>query len=414
LIQINLKEWGDIGDLDAYKENPFIPISDIINESKEFIEIKDASSRGIRLKAKNFVGFIPLDENYLLIVNPKVTVEDFLYILFRAQGKKVKPKDFERVVSTCREKGLEYPNMFHFLLYVLLQELEKVKTAGFLKRSIPKIENRRSIKGKILVKETLLKNYAIGKRNEIWCSYYDISKKIPENIAIKFTLWLLLNMSDMPHSVVTEFFERYRYFSEIALPSTIDFLEEIEDIIERNRIPTSRQYYMDILNLCVFFITHSKLEYQSGKNIKLRAFVIDMNATFEEYIRCVLKDGLSKEITINKESRPLFDNKNLNEFSVEPDYPIIVNNNFICIADAKYKERPSTNDFYQILAYLDVFGLKKGILIYPQFGNENETEIHIRGEKEIWIYSMNLKNLKDSEEKLVSFIERTVHEGAIH
>ncbi len=413
MIQINLKEWEDIGDIDAYKENPFIPISDIIDESKEFIEIKDVSSRGIRFKAKNFVGFIPLDENYLLIVNPKVTVEDFLYILFRAQGKKVKPKDFERVVSTGREKGLEYPNIFHFLLYVLLQELEKVKTAGFLKRSIPKIENRRSIKGKILVKETLLKNYALGKRNEIWSSYYDISKKIPENIAIKFTLWLLLNMSDMPHSVVTEFFERYRYFSEIALPSTIDFLEEIEDIIEKNRIPTSRQYYMDILNLFVFFITHSKLEYQSGKNIKLRAFVIDMNATFEEYIRCVLKDGLSKEIMIKKESKYLFDDK-LNEFPIDPDYPILVNKNYVCIADAKYKQKPPKDDFYQILAYLDVFGLKKGILIYPQFEIENETEIRIRGEKRIWIYRMNLKNLKDSEKRLLDFIERTVHEGAIH
>ena len=408
MIQINLKEWEDIANLEEYKEHPFIPVFEIINRSKDYIEIIDTSRDGIRIKAKNFVGFIPLDDNYLLIVSPKVIVEDFLYMLFRARGKKTEPTDFERIVKTGRERGLEYPNVFHFLLYVLLQELEKIRTVGFLKKAIPKTENRKSIKGKILVKETILKNHALGKKNEVWCSYYELSKNIPENIAIKFTLWLLLNISETPRSAVTEFFERYRYFYGITLPSKMDFLERVEDSIEKNKIPTSRQYYMDILNLCIFFITHSKLDYRSGKEIKLRAFVIDMNAVFEEYIRWVLTDNLSKEITVKRVVMPLFDDMSSNGYNVDPDYVFTEKDSFICIADAKYKQEPSTDDFYQILTYLDVFDLQKGILIYPKFESEPETEKFIRGEKKIWIYRMNLEKLKDSEEKLLSFIREII------
>jgi 5-methylcytosine-specific restriction endonuclease McrBC regulatory subunit McrC len=413
LIQINLKEWEDIGALEEFKEQPFIPVFEINKESKEYIEIKDTSKGGVRIKAKNFVGFIPLEDNYLLIVSPKVPVEDFLYILFRAQGKRIQPKDFERIVKTGRERGLEHLNTFHFLLYVLLQELEKIRTVGFLKRSNLRIENRKSIKGKILIKDTILKNHVVGRKDEIMCSYYDLSKNIPENVAIKFTLWLLLNLPEMPRSAIGEFFERYRYFYDISLPVDIDFLDKVEEIVGRNKIPISRQYYTDILNLCVFFITHSKLEYKAGKEVKLRAFVIDMNTVFEEYIRVVLKDGISDNITIKKTSKLLFDNRTSSEFRIDPDYVFVVNDSSICIADAKYKEKPSIDDFYQILAYLDVFNLKTGILIYPLFENESEIEKFSRGEKEIWIYRMNLEKLKDSEERLISFIEGRVNERTL-
>lgn len=416
MIQINLKEWEDMDVLEDFREHPYIPVFKIDENSKDYIEIKDISHDGIRIKAKNFVGFIPLNEEYLLVVSPKAMVEDFLYMLFRAQGKKVRPKDFERVVKTGRERGLEYQNVFQFLLFVLFQELEKIRTIGFLKRSLPKQENRKSIRGKILVKETILKNHVFGKKNEIWCSYYDLSKNIPENAAIKFTLWLLLNISNTPSNVISEFFERYRYFAGVDLPPNIDFLRDVEEIVEKNRIPTSRQYYMDILNLCIFFISHSKLEYESGKEVKLKAFVIDMNAVFEEYIRWTLIDDFSKEVTIRrvpKKSKPLFDNRSATDFFVDPDYLFAANGNFVCIADAKYKEKPSTDDFFQILTYLDVYGLKKGVLVYPQFGDEPEMERFVRGNKKIWIYRLNVRKLKESEERLTSFIKDIISEEAV-
>jgi len=410
LIQISLSEWEDISKIEEYQENPFLPIFEITEESKNYVEIIDISQEGIKVKAKNFVGFIPLDDNYLLVVSPKVAVEDFLYMLFRAQGKKAKLRDFERVIKTGRERGIEYPNMFHFLLYVLLHELEKIRTAGFLKRSIPKIENRKSVKGKILVKETILKNHALGKKNEVWCSYYDLSKNIPENLAIKFTLSEVFKSDQLPNNAIPTFFERYRDFASIALSHPKNFLEKVEDNMEQNKIPVTRQYYFDILNLCIFFITHSKLEYKSGKEVKLKAFVIDMNEVFEEYVRRTLIDELPEEIRTMRIQKPLFDNKSI---FVDPDYIFLKNGEVVCVGDAKYKEAPTTDDFYQLLAYLDTYDVRRGILIYPQFEGAPEEEEFTQQEKAIWVHRLNLAKLKDAEEKLISFISEVINEREI-
>jgi len=410
LIKINLKEWEDIGVLQEFRENPFIPIFNLEDKSKDYIEIIDTSKSGIRIKAKNYVGFIPLNDEYLLIVNPKAKVEDFLYMLFKAKGKRTKLKDFERIVETGRKVkvGLEYPNIFDFLLYVLLQELKKIRTLGFLKRSVPKIEGRKNIRGKILVKDTILRSLAVGRKTQIFCSYYDLSKNIPENMAIKFTLWLLLNLQETPKAAVNEFFDRYRYFANVdSISRPQHTLDEVEDRIGKNRIPSARQYYLDILNLCIFFITHSKLEYVTEKKVKLRAFIIDMNTIFEEYVRHTLKDIVYPEFKIDKGLKPLFDNRN--DFSTDPDYLISKDNQVICIGDAKYKEKPSSDDFYQIFTYLDVYNSDKGILVYPHFGNEPKEEVFIRDRKKIWIYRLNLVNLREAEKDIGSFVRYVIN-----
>jgi len=408
LIKINLKEWEDIGVLQEFRENPFIPIFNLEDKSKDYIEIIDTSKSGIRIKAKNYVGFIPLNEEYLLIVNPKAKVEDFLYMLFKSKGKRTKLKDFERIVETGRKVGLEYPNIFDFLLYVLLQELEKIRTLGFLKRSVPKIEVRKNIKGKIIVKDTILKSLALGRKTQIFCSYYDLSKNIPENMAIKFTLWLLLNLQETPKAAIDEFFDRYRYFVNVdSISRPGDILDEVEDRIGKNRIPSARQYYLDILNLCIFFITHSKLEYVTEKKVKLRAFIIDMNTVFEEYVRHTLKDIVYPEFKIDKGLKPLFDNRN--DLLTDPDYLISKDNQIICIGDAKYKEKPSSDDFYQILTYLDVYNSDKGILIYPYFGDEPKEEVFIKDRRKIWIYRLNLVNLREAEKDVGSFVRDVIN-----
>ena len=180
--------------------------------------------------------------------------------------------------------------------------------------------------------------------------------------------------------------------------------------MEQNKIPVTRQYYFDILNLCIFFITHSKLEYKSGKEVKLKAFVIDMNEVFEEYVRQTLIDELPEEIRTMRIQKPLFDNKSI---FVDPDYIFLKNGEVVCVGDAKYKEAPTTDDFYQLLAYLDTYDVRRGILIYPQFEGAPEEEEFTQQEKAIWVHRLNLAKLKDAEEKLISFISEVINEREV-
>ena len=402
-MRIDLKEWQDVGELPEFRDNPFLPLKSIPSDIKPFIEITDVSPSGIRIKAKNYVGILPVSEEIIITVNPKAPVEDFLYILYKAQGRRVSIKDLKEIVQAGRRYAKEHPNIFHFLIYALLVELEKIKSFGFLKTSQYYTQNR-VIKGKLLVKETI-NGWLKGNKSKVVCGNFELSKDNPQNKAIKFTLWMLLSLYS--HSLIGEiknnFFEKYRWFESIPLAQGIEFVDDVEETITYQTLPNSRSYYYDILNLCMFFITHSTLDYKSAKEVKVRSFVVDMNKVFEEYIYSVLREKLNERYQVKRyQKRPLFDNT-LN-YEVEPDYLILKNGKPIIIADAKYKSEPTNDDFYQVLVYADRYNLTDALLIYPSWSGETFTEFFTFKGKQLNLIYYNMLNVENSEMDLITTI----------
>ncbi len=80
-MRIDLKEWQDIGELPEFRDNPFLPLKSIPSSIRPFVDITDVSPAGVRIKAKNYVGILPVSEDILITINPKAPIEDFLYIL---------------------------------------------------------------------------------------------------------------------------------------------------------------------------------------------------------------------------------------------------------------------------------------------------------------------------------------------
>jgi len=403
-LRIDLKEWQDIGELSEFRDNPFLPIKSVPDSIKPFIDITDVSSDGVRIKAKDYVGILPVSEDILITINPKAPVEDFLYILYKAQGRRVSIKDLKEIVRAGREYAKEYPNIFHFLIYVLLVELEKIKSFGFLKTSQFYIQDR-VVKGKLLVKETV-NSWLKGDRSKVLCGNFKLSKDNPQNKAVKFTLWMLLSLysHSLRGEIKNSFFEKYRWFEDISLAQGIDFVNDVEETIAYQTLPNSRSYYYDILNLCMFFITHSTLDYKSAKEVKVRSFVVDMNKVFEEYIYNVFQERLSKQYKVKRyQKRPLFDDTS--KYEVEPDYLILKNDEAIIIADAKYKIKPAIDDFYQILVYADRYDVDNTLLIYPSWSGETHIESFTFKNKYIQLFYYDMLNIESSEDKLIMIIK---------
>jgi len=403
-LRIDLKEWQDIGELPKFRNNPFLPIKSIPESIKPFIDITDVSLAGVRIKAKNYVGILPVSEDILITINPKAPIEDFLYILYKAQGRRVSIKDLKEIVRAGREYAKEYPNIFYFLIYVLLVELEKIKSFGFLKTSQFYIQDK-VVKGKLLVKETV-NSWLKGDKSKVVCGSFELSKDNPQNKAVKFTLWMLLSIysHSLRGEIRNNFFEKYRWFEGVPLAQGIDFVNDVEETIVYQTLPNSRSYYYDILNLCMFFITHSTLDYKSAKEVKVKSFVVDMNKVFEEYIYNVLREKLSKHYKVKRyQKRPLFDNTL--EYEVKPDYLILRNDEVVIIADAKYKSEPTTDDFYQILVYADRYEVTNALLIYPSWSGEIYIESFTFKNKYIRLFYYDMLNIKASEEKLVTVIK---------
>lgn len=408
-LRIDLKEWQDIGELPEFRDNPFLPLRSISSDIRPFIDITDVSPAGVRIKAKNYVGILPISEEIIITVNPKAPIENFLYILYKAQGRRVSIKDLKEIVQVGRRYAKEYPNVFHFLIYVLLVELEKIKRFGFLKTSQYYTQDT-LVKGKLLVKETI-NSWLKGNKSKVVCGNFELSKDNPENKAIKFTLWMLLSLysHSLRGEIRNSFFEKYRWFEGIPLPRGIDFVNEIEEAITYQTLPNSRSYYYDILNLCMFFITHSTLDIKSAKEVKVKSFVVDMNKVFEEYIYNVLREKLNEQYKVKRyQKRPLFDNTL--KYEIEPDYLILKNGNAIIIADAKYKNEPTTDDFYQVLVYAERYNVTNSILIYPSWSGETHTESFTFKGKQTKVIYYNMLDVERSEEDLITTIRR-LHNG---
>lgn len=403
-LRIDLKEWQDMGELPEFRDDPFLPLRSIPSDIRPFIDITDVSPAGVRIKAKNYVGILPISEEIIITVNPKAPIEDFLYILYKAHGRRVSIKELKEIVQAGRRYAKEYPNVFHFLVYVLLVELEKIKSFGFLKTSQYYTQDA-VVKGKLLVKETI-NRWLKGNKSKVVCGNFELSKDNPQNKAIKFTLWMLLSLysHSLRGEIRNSFFEKYRWFGDVPLPRGIDFVNEIEEAIAYQTLPNSRSYYYDILNLCMFFITHSTLDYKSAKEVKVKSFVVDMNKVFEEYIYNVLREKLNEQYKVKRyQKRPLFDNTL--KYEIEPDYLILKNGNAIIIADAKYKSEPTADDFYQVLVYAERYNVTNSILIYPSWSGETHTESFRFKGKQIKAIYYNMLDVERSEEDLITTIK---------
>ncbi|WP_157721603.1 5-methylcytosine restriction system specificity protein McrC [Thermococcus pacificus] len=402
-MRIDLKEWQDISEIPEFKDNPFIPIRSIPPDVKKFIDIVDISPRGVKIKARDYVGVFPLSDDIILTVSPKAPVEDFLYMFYKAQGIKLDIKDIKKIAQAGRKYGIEHPNVFHFLITALLAELEQLKRLGFLKTS-QHVTQDKIIKGKVLTKETI-NEWLRGNQQKVVCEKFELSKDNIVNSSIKFTLWSLINMYSnlLGDEIKNELFKKYLWFKDVSLPKNMSFIEEIEKILTFRALPNSRSYYYSILNLCMFFIANSTLEFRSPKRFKVRAFAVYMNKVFENYLYAVLKEQLGYEYRVKLHpTQQLFDDNN--KYSLELDYLILKDDKPVLVVDAKYKSKPVTDDFYQILLYAEKFGIKNSLLIYPSWGKRTSTEVFRFKERQVHVMYYDLSDIKKSESTLREYI----------
>ena len=107
-MRIDLKEWQDIGEVPEFKDNPFLPLHSIPSSIRPFIDIIDVSPAGVRIKAKNYVGILPVSDDILITISPKAPIEDFLYILYKAQGRGISIKDLKEIVKAGRKYAKDW------------------------------------------------------------------------------------------------------------------------------------------------------------------------------------------------------------------------------------------------------------------------------------------------------------------
>jgi 5-methylcytosine-specific restriction endonuclease McrBC regulatory subunit McrC len=407
MIPVVLREWEYSAPLPINKD-------DIPALRKRLRNLADVvyDLDGVKLRARSHVGFIPVDEELQLVVMPKIeNFDDFFYVLEQAG---VTP-EYRRWMDESVLAGLDESqrqNAPEFLIRMLLYKLRLLKRDGFYRKALPRSETRTSVKGKIQLTNTVRQCLVRGKLHQVHCAYFDPTVDTVENRFIKYTVWRLIH-TKLPRDLKRDLHRFWRIFASIPFNPTERYLREIEYIIRRRRLPSSRSYYVDILSLCFLIIENSTVVVKEGEDIRLSAFAISMDRMFEKYIRNILSEALHPDFSVldgNREQRKLFADSD--EPSITPDIMVYDALNCLVVADAKYKEKdlPSADDWYQAIAYALALDVPTGVLIYSTNAPRRPQKFRI-GDKTMWVYYFPLQQPKEQEAALVQFFHQRAEEA---
>ena len=405
MTRVVLKEWELSDPLPIAKDD----IPTIRRRLKNLAEVV-YDLDGVRLRAKSHVGYIPVDEDLQLVVMPKIeNFEDFFYVLERAG---MTPKVWMDYTVFAGLDESERQNAPLFLVRMLLHKLRLLKRDGFYRKALPRSEARAIVKGKIELTNTVRQCLMRGKPHQVYCAYFDPTVDTIENRFIKYTIWRLIH-SGLPKPIKRELRAFWRIFASIPFDRTERYLAEIERIIRRRRLPSSRSYYIDILSLCFLIIENSTVVVKAGEDVRLSAFAIKMDNMFERYIRNILFEALHPDFSVldgNKERQQLF--TDADKPSITPDIMICAALKCLVVADTKYKEKdlPSVDDWYQAISYALALDVPTGVLIYSANTSKPPQAFQI-GDKTMWVYYFPLQQPKEQEAKLVQFLRQRAEES---
>jgi 5-methylcytosine-specific restriction enzyme subunit McrC len=396
-------------DINLFEHSKYV--DKIFNKNRERISLGYG-------KIKNrgpWAGIIELDEDIRLQFQPKVNLNmNFFRMLSYLNDLDSFIYDPKKTINV--KNGGPFLDLISQLF---IYEFIKIEKKGFLKKYLNKEENKKFLKGKLMLKKQIQQNSC--DKSNFYCSYNDLTFNNLENQTVFFVSRLLKQLS------------RNKCI-KIKLGKIQDvLLDEVEYIkisqsdllkINFNRV---NEHYSKIIEICNFVLkkvyAKNNLEKQDALCFN---FIVNMNSVYEDFITRMLQEIFEENYFERLELIPQFKNKLIikegKKYNLKPDLVIKdKDSGKIIILDVKYKEKNISNsDFYQIAIYSQAFQEKdiiKGILLYENYlGNENYTKLYRSfnqdgvGEGEILIEykSLNLASIMGSD-----FLTQSEFEGEI-
>jgi len=360
-----------------------VPIDNIIapdgsfdiqeNVRKYFdIDYKPKSDK-LSLVAGGRIGLIPLNSRLAVNIKPKFPVSNLIYIVGRSGDELTSLDFFQRGYEEISEGS---KNFFLFFAKSLAKELEKLSTEGVYKNYSSTSENTSFPKGRINFRQTVLKNWSRGSYSKVFIDRYEFTADNPLNRLIKFTIWFCLNQLSRDYSDETELSKTLYQYSEllesVPLDASGSFNDSVDELLAYDKIPTLRNYYVNIAKLCRFIVSNMSISLsKQGDDLSMLSFCVDMSAVFEKYILNVLRANtnlIGTDVSVLDGNfdgqQSLFLDRSKPE--AKPDFIIKLGRVNRVLVDAKYKPRLKEVDRYQIIAHALCFSVHTAVLLCPR------------------------------------------------
>lgn len=320
----------DISDIKLEKSD-YRLIDKISN--KIFIEVR---SSNLMIKTMNHVGVIPFS-GFNLVIIPKIKVENIIQMINYSGQSSHKIGSKEILAKTVE-------GMDSVIIREFFNKVEGLQNQGMARSYVSQIDNRTSLRGRLLVRRQLL-NTVRGKVKFV-CKHDKFEYDVPENRIILFCLQKCRSFKISPElkakSIsLSNMLQEYGVKTIRSIPS---------DYFARINYTPSIVHYRSIHELCKMILENISIKnFYTGSITPISPFLIDMSKVFEKFVERLFHNYFNIKRQHSVKSWIV----NNHVIPIKPDILICKKGNTTHIIDAKYKINKdlSEDDRYQLSFY---------------------------------------------------------------
>jgi 5-methylcytosine-specific restriction enzyme subunit McrC len=305
-----------------------------------------------KLTAKGWVGYIPVDSDLALKINPKVPIKNLFGMLEYAYNLH-DSKSFKFLQGLMNCESVE--DFYNHLADIFAEKIIERCRKGLYRSYIPKTEKLAYVRGRLNVQQVIKKPWDI----KLQCEYQEHTADIIDNQILFWTLFHI-GHSGFCSEKVSQIVRKAYHAMEgmVSLQPCTS-----KDCIERIYHRLNEDYYI-LHQFCRFFLDNTIPSHEKGQNTSL-PFLVNMARLYEIFVAQWLKANLLPNFTLKIQERI-----NLGEnIYFQTDLILYETTNFSpkYILDTKYKnhQNPSSDDVAQVLAYAASKNSPEAVLVYP-------------------------------------------------
>ena len=305
-----------------------------------------------RLKPKNWVGLLPLNEDVTLSLKPKIPLRN----LFALWEYAYRLKSFH-IPEGITSSG-SIPEFYNQLAKILAQKVNLRGKKGFYRSYIQRHRKLPYITGKMNLTHMMEKPWEVDRE----CEYEEITSDNIHNQILLVTLYGILRSGHLNEENIQKVKLAYK---------TLESSVSLNDITARDCVVQAynslNQDYQLLHGLCRFFLETRGPNYESGTYTTI-PFLVNMANLFELFVAEWLQVHLPSRYTLQAQVSFTIGEENPMAFHIDLVIYDGMTGDVKAVLDTKYKSATSMqqSDFNQILSYAVSKGTGKGILIYPQ------------------------------------------------
>ncbi|WP_100182697.1 McrC family protein [Candidatus Nitrosotenuis aquarius] len=402
---ITINEW-ESSDLVNLTKQEIDFLNDKVNEGKSNskIEILTKGNDQYYLKATSWIGTIKLPTSHSITIKPKVGNLNFFKMLTYCEN-------YDGIQFFDPVYASEGKDLVYFMGKLFVDTIRPIIEEGIYKNYVPIIDEIPAVKGRLLLSENI--RHPRLTHEKFWCEHDELTENIMENQVLLYCTHLLsifIRNDDVGNELnhIQQFFENHGV--------SLTFLESYH--LDSISLQKHNEHYEKALLLCEFILKIIWYnDFTREENLPIYGFLYNMNTLYQKFVTKIVQEiligydvyaELKNDDMLIHIQQPNYTTNQIQRVILKPD--IVIKNkqskDSILILDTKYKEKVSTSDIYQSLAYSITFECPT-ILLIPEFGSKILDGFMLnpkfKKDAQIFVRSIDFSDV-------VNFIEKTKFE----